>query len=60
MSEIYPWFLTSGQNPPLNFGKVYISEHAQKPLELYQIGYKHATHLLWMVFDRLLFRNIFK
>ena len=31
MSEIYHWFLTSGQSPVSSFGRWYISEHAQKP-----------------------------
>ena len=31
MSEIYHWFITSGQSPLFRFGCWYISEHAQKP-----------------------------
>jgi len=32
MSEIYHWFVTSGQSPVSCFGRWYISEHAQKPI----------------------------
>jgi len=32
MSEIYHWFVTSGQSPVSCFGRWYISEHAQEPL----------------------------